>query len=77
LRAAPEAIKDWSLTTLKEKLVKIGARVLTHARYIAFKLAQVAIPRYLFVDILRVIADCDGVHGVKRPRGMSSAQTTG
>jgi hypothetical protein len=55
--ATPEPIKDWSLTSLKEKLIKIGARVVTHARYVAFQMAEVAIPRKLFADILRMIAE--------------------
>jgi hypothetical protein len=28
----PEPIKDWSLTSLKEKLIKIGAKVVSHGR---------------------------------------------
>jgi hypothetical protein len=32
--ATPEPIKDWSLTTLKEKLIKIGAKVVSHGRYV-------------------------------------------
>jgi hypothetical protein len=54
--ATPEPIKDWTLTTLKEKLIKIGARVVSHARYVAFQMAEVAIPRNLFADILQMIA---------------------
>jgi hypothetical protein len=54
--ATPELIKDWSMTTLKEKLVKIGAKVGAHGRYVAFQMAEVAIPR-LFADILRLIAE--------------------
>jgi len=57
LRATPEPIKDWSLTTLKEKLIKIGAKVVRHGRYVAFHMAEVAIPRNLFADILRLIAE--------------------
>ena len=38
-----EPIKDWSLTSLKEKLIKIGAKVVSHGRYIAFQMAEVAI----------------------------------
>jgi len=34
--ATPEPIKDWSLTSLKEKLIKIGAKVVSHGRYVAF-----------------------------------------
>jgi Transposase DDE domain group 1 len=35
----PEPIKDWSLTTLEEKLVKIGAKVVGRGRYVAFQMA--------------------------------------
>jgi hypothetical protein len=55
--ATPEPIKDWSLTSLKEKLIKIGAKVVRHGRYVAFQMAEVAVPRHLFVDILRLIAE--------------------
>ena len=54
--ATPEPIQDWSLTSLREKLIKIGAKVVSHGRYIAFQMAEVAIPRRLFADILRLIA---------------------
>ncbi len=43
------------LTTLREKLVKIGAKIVRHGRYVTFQLAEVAIPRTLFADILRRI----------------------
>jgi Transposase DDE domain group 1 len=55
--ATPEPIKDWSLTSLKEKLIKIGAKVVSHGRYVAFQMAEVAVPRTLFAEILRLIAD--------------------
>jgi hypothetical protein len=55
--ATPEPIKDWSLTSLREKLIKIGAKVVSHGRYVAFQMAEVAIPRNLFADILRLIAE--------------------
>ena len=42
-------------TTLREKLVKIGARIVRHGRYVVFQLAEVAVPRALFADILRRI----------------------
>ncbi len=53
--ALPEAIKQWSLTSLREKLVKIGAKVVSHGRYIAFQMAEVAVPRALFQEILQRI----------------------
>ena len=43
------------LTTLRERLVKIGARIVRHGRYVVFQLAEVAVPRALFVTILRRI----------------------
>jgi hypothetical protein len=55
--ATPEPIKDWSLTSLKEKLIKIGAKVVRHGRYVAFQMAEVAIPRQMFQEILRLIAE--------------------
>ncbi len=54
--ALPRSVKQWSLTTLREKLVKIGAKVVTHARYVTFQMAEVAIPRRLFKAILRRIS---------------------
>jgi Transposase DDE domain group 1 len=57
----PEAVKQWSLTSLREKLVKIGAKVVRHGRYVIFQMAEVAVPKELFQEILRLI---DGL----RPR---------
>jgi Transposase DDE domain group 1 len=53
--ALPEEVEHWSLTTLREKLVKIGARIVRHGRYVVFQLAEVAVPRSLFAEILRRI----------------------
>jgi hypothetical protein len=53
--ALPAEVEHWSLTTLREKLVKIGARVVRHGRYVVFQLAEVAVPRSLFAGILRRI----------------------
>ena len=53
--ALPEEVKHWSLTTLREKLVKIGTRIVRHGRYVVFQLAEVAVPRALFENILRRI----------------------
>ncbi len=39
----PEAMADGLLTTLQLKLIKIGARVVRHARAITFQLAEVAV----------------------------------
>jgi hypothetical protein len=53
--ALPEEIEHWPLTTLREKLVKIGARVVRHGRSVVFQLAEVAVPRALLAEILRRI----------------------
>jgi hypothetical protein len=53
--ALPKAVKHWSMTTLREKLVKIGAGVITHARYVILQVAEVAVPRRLFAGILERI----------------------
>jgi hypothetical protein len=53
--ALPEPVKHWSLTTLREKLVKIGAKVVRHARYVVFQMAEVAVPGELFGAILERI----------------------
>ena len=50
--ALPRSIRHWSLTTLREKLVKIGAKVVRHSRYVIFQLAEVAVPGELFAAIL-------------------------
>jgi hypothetical protein len=53
--ALPRSIRRWNLTTLREKLVKIGAKVVTHSKYVIFQLAEVAVPRLLFAAILKRI----------------------
>ncbi len=53
--ALPQEVEHWSLTTLREKLIKIGAKVVRHGRYVTFQFAEVAIPRRLFAEILRLI----------------------
>ena len=55
--ATPEPIKDWSLTSLREKLIKIGAKLVSHGRYVAFQMAEVAVSRMMFAEILRLIAE--------------------
>ena len=53
--ALPSAVKHWSLTTLRDKLIKIGAKIVRRARYVTFQMAEVAIPRHLFRGILAKI----------------------
>jgi hypothetical protein len=51
----PQAVRHWTLTTLREKLIKIGAKVVCHSRKIIFQMAEVAIPRESFRAILERI----------------------
>jgi len=48
-------MKRWTMTTLREKLIKIGAQAVHHARYVFFQMAEVAVPRKLFAAILERI----------------------
>jgi Transposase DDE domain group 1 len=50
--ALPRPVRTWTLTTLREKLIKIGAKVVRHAKAMTFQLAEVAVPRALFAAIL-------------------------
>jgi hypothetical protein len=52
----PKAAEPWSLTSLREKLIKIGTKVVSHGRYVTFQLAEVAVSREMFQDILMLIA---------------------
>jgi len=52
----PKAVRDWSLCSLQVKPIKIGRRIVRHARRIIFQLAQVAVSRELFAAILERIS---------------------
>jgi hypothetical protein len=54
--ALPKAAQPWSLTSLREKLIKIGAKVVSHGRYVTFQMAEVAVSRQMFAEILWLIA---------------------
>ena len=53
--ATPEAIETWSLTSLRERLIKTGARLVRHARYAVFQMAEAALPREVFAGIIALI----------------------
>jgi len=53
--ASPKSINDWPLRTMREKLVKIGAKVVSHARYVTFQMAEVLVLKSLFHQILEKI----------------------
>ena len=53
--ALPEAVKDWSLRSVQVKLIKIGGRLVRHARRLVFQLAEVAVPKEVFQGVLERI----------------------
>jgi hypothetical protein len=50
--ALPPSAKHWTLTTLRDKLIKIVGKMVRHARYVTFQLAEVAVRRRLYRTIL-------------------------
>ena len=53
--ATPKEIETWSLTSLRERLIKTGARLVRHGRYAIFQMAEAALPREVFAGILGLI----------------------
>ena len=49
--ATPEEIERWSLTSLHERLIKTGARLVRHGRYAAFQMAEALLPRAVFAGL--------------------------
>jgi len=58
--ATPDEIGTWSLTSLRERLIKIGARLVRHARYTVFQFAEATLPRRVLAGIL---ARINGLRG--------------
>jgi hypothetical protein len=53
--ATPAGAESWSLTSLREKLIKI-AKVVSHGRYVTVQMAEVAVSGRMFKEILMLIA---------------------
>ena len=54
--ALPMRVATWSLTSLQQRLVKTGGRLIQHARYYWLLLAESHLTRRLFADMLAKIA---------------------
>jgi len=64
--ALPGEVDQWSLSSVRDRIVKIGAKVVSHGRYAIFQMAhgryaifqmaEVAVPRELFGSTLARIA---------------------
>ena len=50
--ALSREVEHWSMTTLREKPIKIGAKIVCHGRCVTFQMAEVAVPPDLSADIL-------------------------
>ena len=50
--ALPGEISQWSLKSVQLKLIKIGARIVSHARRTVFQMAEVAVSAELFAGVL-------------------------
>jgi hypothetical protein len=53
--AMSKTAQPWSLTSLREKLIKMVAKVVSHGRYVTFQ-AEVAVSLQMFADMLALIA---------------------
>jgi len=80
--ATPEPIERWSLTSLRDRLIKTGTRLVRHGRYAIFQMAEVAIPRDVFAAILTMIntlrgpptgAECASPEPLPSPRNPTLA----
>ena len=63
----PKSVRHWTMTTLREKVIKIGVKVVSHARYTIFQLAEVAVSKDLFAAIL------GRIQGIRRLLGLTRA----
>ncbi len=72
----PKTAEPWSLTSLREKLIKSGAKVVTHGRYVTFQMAEVAVPRQSSKKFGRSSPGC-GRRRRQRDREMGSNTTDG
>jgi hypothetical protein len=54
--ALPESIKRWSLTSVQTRLIKMGGRLVRHARRLVFQLAEVLVTREMLTGILERIS---------------------
>ena len=66
--ALPLEVEHWSLTTLRNKLIKIGAKMVLHGNCVTFQLAEVAISRTQFIEILCLIDGLRPAHLPPRQR---------
>jgi Transposase DDE domain group 1 len=59
----PKSVMEWSLRSVQLKLIKNGARLVRHARRLVFQVAEVAVPRGVWMAILERIGSLRLVPG--------------
>src|SRR5215469_646318 len=74
--AMPKPAELWSLTSLREKLIKIGAKVVSHGRYVTFQMAEAAVSRQMFAEILSLIARLRAPPAPALGQGSKSGRST-
>jgi hypothetical protein len=60
--ALPEEVKHWTLTSIRDRLTTIGAKLVINARYATLPIAELAMPRDMFHRILATSRICDAEH---------------
>jgi hypothetical protein len=75
--AMPRTAEAWSLTSPCEKLIKNGAKVISHGRYFSFQIAEVAVSRQMFAAILTLIARLRAPPRQREGRGDQMRQANG
>ena len=74
--ATPEVIETWSLTSLPERLIKTGARLVRHGRYAIFQMAAAALPQKVFAGVLDLINGLRGPPGKAVPAWLDPASSS-
>jgi hypothetical protein len=59
----PEEMATWSLTSLKARVIKVGARLVKHARRLVFQMAEVSLTTGMFPQILERIRKLEPAPG--------------
>ena len=54
--ALPESLKRWSLTSVQTRLIKMGGRLVRHARRLVFQRAEVLVTREMLTGLLARIS---------------------
>lgn len=65
--ATPKEVETWSLTSLRQRLINSSARIVRHARYAVYQMAEAALPLEIFAGIIALINGLRGPPGAASP----------